>query len=539
MSFLICSRGHSNISTNRFCQQCGEKLPLSGSGFSQGTIVVERYRIVCELGRGGFGYTYLAEDTNRFNELCVLKECAPVAGDTEALAKAKELFEREAGVLYQLQHPQIPRFREWFVDPDRESLLLVQDYVQGPTYQALLEAGKQFNQTDILQLLLNVLPVLEYIHQGGVIHRDISPDNLILRDLDGLPVLIDFGGVKQVAVTLKSRMSARPAPVTLIGKPGYAPDEQMRLGEVSPQSDLYALAVTVLVLLIGKTPQEFLNQNTLTFRWREEVSLDPALGSVLDRMIAPQSGDRYHSANEVLHALNDIQLSDTQSNQPPATQSALTQETLVIEGAATPAPNIAAKEGGWRTVSRALLICLVFVGLASFGWWLGKQWLQAQPFSTSSQDPTPNYPTAEQNRKAALLARRQQLGINSGFFNQLVNEAFYIQYPDYQGRTLTSSPEDAELRAAWDNTAIRLLDTLSTVSPESRSRLGSYTRTNLRAWEVQLESDDLSSQDFRDSVDAKFQQQFPIYQGKNLQGTLGGQLWYALAADQLRELQSK
>jgi serine/threonine-protein kinase len=504
--------------------------------------VVERYRIIRALGRGGFGYTYLAEDTNRFNELCVLKECAPVTGDASALAKAKELFEREAGVLYQLQHPQIPRFREWFVDSDREFLFLVQDYVQGSTYQALLEARKRFNETDVVQLLLNVLPVLEYIHQRGVIHRDISPDNLILRDSDGLPVLIDFGGVKQVAVTIESHVSAT-APITLIGKPGYAPDEQMRLGEVSPQSDLYALAVTALVLLIGKNPQEFLNQNTLTFRWRGEVSLNPALGSVLDRMIAPQPGDRYHSANEVLHALDSIQLSGTQSNQHSATQEISTQGTLVIEGAAAPAPPkiVAKARSGLRTFSQTLLILLACIGLASFGWWLGRQWLQAQPFSSSgsSEDPISGYPASEQSRKAALLARRQQLGIESGFFNQLVNEAFYAQHPDYQGRSLTSNPEDAELRTAWDDTAIRLLDALATVSSESRSRLGNYTRADLRAWESQLESADLSSKDFRDSVDAKFLQLFPIYQGKNLQGTPGGQLWYALAADQLKDLQSE
>lgn len=543
MSFLVCSHGHSNTSTSRFCRECGERLEsLKSSGFPQGAIVVERYRIIRELGRGGFGHTYLTEDTNRFDELCVLKECAPVTGDANALTKAKELFGREAGVLYQLQHPQIPRFREWFVDPAQESLLLVQDYVEGPTYQALLQAGRQFNQTDIIQLLLDVLPVLEYIHQQGVIHRDISPDNLILRNFDGLPVLIDFGGVKQVAVTIQSQISAGSVPVTLIGKPGYAPDEQMRLGEVSPQSDLYALAVTALVLLIGKNPQEFLNQNTLTFRWREEVSLNPTLGSVLDRMIAPQPGDRYRSANQVLQALNDIQLNDIQSNQRSATPEPLTQGTLVAEGAATPAPpSIATKASVLQTFSQTLLICLVCVGLAGFGWWIGRQWLQAQPFSSSgsNENSTSGYPAAEQDRKAALLARREQLGIESGFFNQLVNQAFYTQYPDYQGRTLTSNSEDAEMRAAWDDTATGLLDTLSNFSSESRRQLGSYTRDDLRSWESQLEATDLSSKDFRDSVDAEFLELFPNYQGKDLQGTPGGQLWYVLAADQFKDLQSK
>ncbi|NET36996.1 MAG: serine/threonine protein kinase, partial [Cyanothece sp. SIO1E1] len=200
------------------------------SGFYPGGVLGDRYRIVRELGQGGFGRTYLAEDINRFNEPCVLKEFVPQVTGAAALKKAEELFEREAKVLYQLQHPQIPRLRELFrVNLGGQGhLFLVQDYVEGPTYQALLNArqhqGLNFSEWEVIQLLRQLLPVLQYIHGMGVIHRDIAPDNLILRNQDQLPVLIDFGGVKQVATTVAQQLkpagyNSNPG-ITRLGKVG-------------------------------------------------------------------------------------------------------------------------------------------------------------------------------------------------------------------------------------------------------------------------------------------------------------------------------
>ncbi len=278
-----------------------------------GITLNNHYRIVRELGHGGFGRTYLAEDAHRFNEPCVLKEFAPQVHGSYALQKSEELFEREAGVLYKLQHNQIPRFRELFrvSISDRGYLFLVQDYVPGQTYRFLLDArkrqGLRFIEAEINQLLIQILPVLEYIHSLGVLHRDISPDNLILRLSDGMPVLIDFGGVKQVAATVESlfaEANGTPAPATRIGKLGYAPVEQMQMGIVYPHSDLYALAATVLVLLTGKEPHQLLDSQTLHWNWRAECSLSPNLSLVLDKMLAQQPSQRYSSAREVMLALS-------------------------------------------------------------------------------------------------------------------------------------------------------------------------------------------------------------------------------------------
>jgi serine/threonine protein kinase, bacterial len=230
MTNLYCSKGHENYPGTRFCLKCGEKLMdnFITQGIQPGLTLSDRYLIVRQVGQGGFGRTYLAEDINRFRELCILKEFSPQVQTPYVLQKAEELFQREANVLYQLQHPQIPRFREMFRvnQAGKEYLFLVQDYVEGETYSALLsyriQQGLRFTEAEIRQLLQQILPILHYIHSLGVIHRDISPDNLILRSVDKLPVLIDFGGVKQVAAVVASQyyqpgeVPSQP-PATLLG----------------------------------------------------------------------------------------------------------------------------------------------------------------------------------------------------------------------------------------------------------------------------------------------------------------------------------
>ncbi|MBW4592294.1 MAG: serine/threonine protein kinase [Brasilonema angustatum HA4187-MV1] len=271
------------------------------------TILQNRYRITQVLGQGGFGRTYLAQDQRRFDELCAIKELIPIVTEGYAWEKAKELFEREAATLYQIQHPQVPQFRERFEQDQR--LFLVQDYVAGKTYQTLLDqrqaTGSAFTEQEVLQLIRSLLPVLEYIHNQGIIHRDISPDNIILRESDRLPVLIDFGVVKELVTKLNSPDNTTPA--TTVGKHGYAPTEQMQTGRTYPSSDLYALAVTAIVLLTGKEPQNLFDEHQLTWNWQHLVTLNPHFASVLNRMLSQKLGDRYLKAPDVLQALQTPQ----------------------------------------------------------------------------------------------------------------------------------------------------------------------------------------------------------------------------------------
>jgi serine/threonine-protein kinase len=270
---------------------------------STGTILQNRYLVLSILGQGGFGRTYLAEDQGRFNEKCALKEFIPPQGSDYALTKARELFQREAATLYQISHPQIPQFRATFEENQR--LFLVQDYVHGKTYRALLNErkmrGATFSDAEVLQLIYQILPVLAHIHAKGIIHRDIAPDNIILRLEDSLPVLIDFGVVKEIATRFQTSETEVP---TTVGKLGYAPSEQMQTGRAYPNSDLYSLAVSAIVLMTGCEPQELYDDRNLVWNWEQRVpTLHPRLAEVLNRMLSYRPGDRYQSVSEVAQAL--------------------------------------------------------------------------------------------------------------------------------------------------------------------------------------------------------------------------------------------
>ncbi|MEO0458583.1 MAG: serine/threonine-protein kinase [Cyanobacteria bacterium P01_A01_bin.114] len=268
-----------------------------------GTLLQNRYRVVQLLGQGGFGRTYLAEDQGRFNERCAIKEFVPLQGEDRFSDKATQLFQREAAILYQISHPQIPQFRATFEQDQR--LFLSQDYVEGTTYRDLLNQrrsqGQPFSETEIRQFLQQMLPVLAHIHAKGIIHRDVSPDNIILRRSDQQPVLIDFGVVKEVVTRL--HLDGADMPATTVGKVGYAPSEQMQTGRAYPSSDLYSLAVTAVVLLTGKEPQDLFDDVNLTWNWQQYAQVSPALAQVLNRALNYRPGDRFQSVSQMSQAL--------------------------------------------------------------------------------------------------------------------------------------------------------------------------------------------------------------------------------------------
>ncbi len=463
-----------------------------------GNVLGNRYEIVRELGRGGFGRTYLSVDRNKFGEKCVLKEFAPqVKGDAE-LKKAKELFEREAGVLYKLDHPQIPKFRELFrVSTHQiESLFLVQDYVGGETYLKLLndrlQQGRVFSEAEIIQFLSQLLPILEYIHSSGVIHRDISPDNIMYRHSDGLPVLIDFGGVKEIAVTAISRYSKAKV-ATRIGKQGYAPEEQMMRGKVSPSSDLYAVATTCLALMIGKEPGAIYRPSDGIWEWRQYLNLSPEFGNIIDRLLQHNPQHRYQSAREVLNILPThphpiATAPPAQVNQYPQhnqiAQPQVSQlPTLKISPKANPVGAMATilsknphewKKPAWQVSKIMIKLSIVCVG-ASFA----IKWIksidpvkmvedrinrEAGGIFKSIPDPFKSIPSilkpqpSTQQRQQDLSKRLQQLNIPAGKFYRQVDRAFYLRHPELNRRPLTSNSDDERFRQEWQDIAVELLD---------------------------------------------------------------------------------
>ncbi len=280
-----------------------------------GTIIDNRYIIQKILGQGGLGRTYLAFDTHRFNEPCVLKEFAPLGSGQYDLEKSRDLFKREAKILHQISHPQIPKFLACFEGQGR--LFLVQEYVKGKTFSALLKQrqrqGMTFSEVEVTEWLLNLLPVLDYIHKRGIIHRDISPDNIMQPDGEELPVLIDFGVGKLTNISYLGEENAASSShnsfvgkMSFVGKIGYAPREQISMGRCSPSSDLYSLGVTAIVLLTGREPTLLLDQYSLEWQWRDYARVSQPLAQILDKMIEDRPVKRYQSARDVLLHLQQL-----------------------------------------------------------------------------------------------------------------------------------------------------------------------------------------------------------------------------------------
>ncbi|MGL5192902.1 MAG: protein kinase domain-containing protein [Chroococcales cyanobacterium] len=280
----------ANPPNTKFCLTCGAKLLLR-----------DRYRAVQPLGQGGMGRTFFAVDEDRLNAPCVIKQFFPQIHGTAALAKATELFQREAVQLLHLgEHPQIPSLYAYFEQDKR--WYLVQELIDGPDLLDELKTQGPFSENQIQFLLLDLLPILQFIHDNNVIHRDIKPDNILRRRKDDKLVLVDFGVAKEGTGTALAQMGTRA------GTHGYAPLEQIRGGQAYPASDLYSLGVTCIQLLTAKMPDDLYDGMNARWVWKEQLakqgkSVSSSSAQILDKLLQELVRDRYQSATEVLQAL--------------------------------------------------------------------------------------------------------------------------------------------------------------------------------------------------------------------------------------------
>jgi serine/threonine protein kinase len=262
----------------------------------------DRYRVIRALGRGGFGVTFLARDaTLPYAPLCVIKQLCPKVSNPEILQRASGRFEREAKILSQLgSHAQIPQLLDYF-QMDGE-FYLVQEYIPGSTLTREIRQHGSQSELVVKQFLREILPVLDYIHRHQVIHRDIKPPNIIRCQDDNRLVLIDFGAVKEQIAGFGD--PSQKAPTThFVGTVGFAPPEQLALRPIYA-SDIYALGVTCLFLLTGKTPMEFdYDPASGEVCWQDQVKVSTHFGKVLSKMLKIPPRDRYQSAEQVQRAL--------------------------------------------------------------------------------------------------------------------------------------------------------------------------------------------------------------------------------------------
>lgn len=275
-----------------FCPYCGAKLQIHN-----------RYNILSCLAAGGFGIVFLTKDAKTGKKIA-LKQL------THTNPKAISLFQLEADKLKELgKHEQIPTFYEYFAESIRFSesrskedyLYLALEFIDGETLLQELDKNGKYKEADIQNFLLEILPVINFIHswgREGIIHRDIKPDNIMRRKDNQSLVLIDFGIIKEVTQTNLSKTG------TLVFTPGYAANEHIR-GKAVKASDLYSLGVTCIHLLTGTHPEHIYNPNEDKFFWQEEllkknIKISQYMTKILAKLLARTVSDRYKTCQEVL-----------------------------------------------------------------------------------------------------------------------------------------------------------------------------------------------------------------------------------------------
>ena len=288
--------------SQKFCLACGMPLILAG-----------RYLPLGLLGQGEVGATFLAGDryTPQMQLRTVKQFQLSQTLSPRQVAIARRLWEREATALERLgdEHPQIPRLFAFFSlsvslkqpEGERQFFYLVREFIDGQTLRQQLQRQGRFRQSQVLRILREILPVLQFVHDRGTVHQGIKPSNL-LRGGDGRLDLLDFGAFEQVAMGAM-RLRRADANAAGIEQLSWAPPERVVGGRVYPATDLYALAVTCLILLTGKEPGDLFDTGSNQWNWRTDVQLSPPLEGVLDRLLLPIPDMRFASAGEVMEAL--------------------------------------------------------------------------------------------------------------------------------------------------------------------------------------------------------------------------------------------
>jgi serine/threonine protein kinase, bacterial len=282
----VCSH-EGNPPSNLFCIHCGQPISIQNE--------IRQYQVLRTLGQGGMGTTFLAwEEKNKIlqsSQLVVLKQ---MNADMAKIAKAQELFEREAYILKSLNHPGIPKYYDFFVDSGKKYLAM--ELIHGQDLERWVITKGPVTANQATEWAIQTCEILDYIHgqQPPLIHRDIKPANLMARTGSNKIVVLDFGAVKEIGTT----------PGTRIGAEGYCSPEQQR-GQPVTQSDLYAIGPTIIFLVTGENPFKYYRLNGRSYRFdiNSIPTITPKLKEVIENVTEPLPKDRFQTAQELADAL--------------------------------------------------------------------------------------------------------------------------------------------------------------------------------------------------------------------------------------------
>lgn len=541
-----------------------------------GQSVGGRYRLERRLSEGaaGQGELWQATDTLAADAPVALRRLGPDTDQARVLA----LWAR----LQALLHPQVPRFGGSI--EEGSDLWLVREWQSGRPFDQLLQARSErqlvFGAGEVLLLLRQLLPALVALHGQDLLHGDLSPANLLRRDSDGLPVLLDFGLLRGTS----------GGEVALGTTPGYAPPELVRGDPPQPWMDLHALGVVALVLLSGDGPETLLDPVTLEWRWPASLDGEPALAAALRRILSRKPGERFDSAAQALQALQAVPMPDNTGPVPRSDRTVAlvprpepSAEAVVSEPEASvpvaeirppaqpepeeeapveppgrpplrlvppPPPSATelraararsreaereeAAEGGLWPVLIALVLSAV-AGTALGWWWLSRGTLRL-PGPADVSEQTTSLPPAEVDQRQQLLNRLRALQIDRSWFLRLVDAALLNQYPERRGRPPGDGLEDAPLRRVWNDLAEEWLARVEQLPLVLRQRLGSFSDADWTGRQRALVAQGLSPSVLRQLVSGSARSLLPSLVGPDLPPEPFRQLWYAAAQQTLENL---
>jgi serine/threonine-protein kinase len=258
----------------------------------KGRLLEDRYRIATLLGQGGMGAVYRATDL-RFNTTVAVKE------NRMATAESQRQFSREASLLHRLRHPNLPRVTDHFFVPG-QGQYLVMDYVEGQDLNEVLGDWGPVPEAQALIWIGQVLEALQYLHDEGIIHRDVKPANVKITP-QGETILVDFGLAKVYDPGQETTLGARGV------TPGYAPPEQYGLGRTDARSDVYSAAATLYALLTARTPPDALQCMTRQAEFLAPRQLNNAISPQVEaailRAMESAPDDRFQRAADLRAAL--------------------------------------------------------------------------------------------------------------------------------------------------------------------------------------------------------------------------------------------
>ncbi|MEH1952692.1 serine/threonine-protein kinase [Nostoc sp.] len=471
-----------NPNGKKFCQSCSTPLV---------SLLRNRFRVIRVLSdEGGFGRTYLSEDVDKLNERCVIKQLAPKFQGTWSQKKAMELFAEEAQRLQDLgEHPQIPTLIAYFEQDG--CLYLVQQYINGENLLKDLQQRKAYNSREIQAILLDLLPILKFIHDRKVIHRDIKPENIIRHKSDGRLSLIDFGSSKQFTAKVQQKSG------TSIGSHGYSPLEQIRDGKAFPASDLFGLGATCFHLLTGNSPFQLWMESGYAWvsNWREYLRspLNPELDFVIDKLLKKDIYERYQSADEVLRDLTPKQLLAL----PPAGKSS-------GKIPPTKAPYLPKS----YPLLRILILVSAFILLFGFGesWYKHFRRIQTSLVSRLSQHNSSGKDEALLSQPLKIILGKVSLANTlQGHESSVLSVAIS---PD--GKTIASSGDDRKIKL-WNLATGKQISSLNAysqqvnavaISPDGKTLVGGGDDNTIKVWNLATEKQIRTLTGHSDSVHA-------------------------------------